>query len=94
MSEDALVLNEQTVSAYKELLQNPGGHGLPFRPIKECFKPSDVVTPKDVLFKEFVTEVPKCPKVIFYIVMDELYPELIANAPAGQSGYKLEFIKL
>jgi hypothetical protein len=94
MSEGTLVLNEQSVAAYKELLQNPGGHGLPFRPIKECFKPADVATPKDVLFNDFVTEVPSCPKVIFYIIMDELYTNEIANAPDGKSGYKLQFIKL
>lgn len=86
-------LNEQSVAAYTTLMKDPSTHGLPFRKLSDCFQECDTATPKHILFKDYQNEVPQCPKVIFYIVMDSEYPKLIAKAPTGELGYKLKFIE-
>lgn len=60
--------------------------------IQQYFIRSEVCTPKHLLFKEFTekTKWANLPKIIFYILMDELYPRSIAKAPNGDLGYLLE----
>lgn len=86
------------VAAYKELLTNLEKNGFNFRPITECFKEIETVTPKHELFNVYIDYLNKpLPKVMFYIIMDELYGHLIGQAinaegKPGNLGYKLEFI--
>jgi len=89
-----MLLNEQSIAAYKKILSEPHNHGLSFRPITSCFEISEDVTPKHILFNQFSTEAPMCPKLIFYIIMDELYPNLIGKAKTegGELGFYLKFI--
>jgi hypothetical protein len=61
--------------------------------IKQYFLPSETCTPKHLLFKEFIegTKWKGLPKVIFYIIMDDEYPQSIGKAVNGDLGY---FLKL
>lgn len=62
--------------------------------IQQYFARSEKCTPKHLLFKEFTekTKWKGLPKLIFYILMDELYPNSIAKAPDGNLGYCLEIV--
>lgn len=85
-------LNNESVSAYTKILKNPKTHGLPIRPLAECFEDADVATPKHTLFADYKHEVGEnLPKVMFYIIMDREYPSKIAKAPNGDLGYLLKF---
>ena len=76
-----MVLSPETVNAYKELLTNPQKHGLQFKPLHE-------------LFEDFANYLQKpLPKVIFYIIMDELYSHLIdKDEKTKDLGYRLKLI--
>lgn len=87
---DTIELSPASVNAYKTIMEDPLGYGFDFRPLKDCFEPSEVATPKHILFKEYVEYIQKpLPKVMFYIIMDGLFP--VAKAPNGDFGYKLKF---
>lgn len=94
-----MVLSEDTINAYEELMTNPTVHGLDFKPLKECFRETETVTPKHILYEQYLELIQKTiPKVVFYIVMDDAYGHLIGheileNGKHGCLGYKLEIIK-
>lgn len=56
--------------------------------IQQYFNIVDVATATHLLFKEFIekTKWKGLPKIIFYILMDDLFP--IAKADDGNLGYK------
>lgn len=83
-------LDPQSIEAFKLILNNPAKYNLNFRPMNECIQKSYIVTPKHVLFNQFNEEVPQCPKLVFYIIMDELYKQ--GKATTGELGYFAEFI--
>jgi hypothetical protein len=60
--------------------------------ITQYFQPSEVCTPKHELFKQFIegTKWKGLPKIIFYILMDDLFPSSIKKAPCGDLGYSLQ----
>ena len=59
--------------------------------IAQYFTPSEEATAKHLLFKEFVTKTKwsGLPKVVFYLLMDDLYP--IKKASDGNLGYCVTF---
>lgn len=63
--------------------------------IQQYFIRSKTFTAKHILFQKFVesTKWKGLPKVIFYILMDELYPRSIGKAECGNLGYCLELIE-
>lgn len=60
--------------------------------IQQYFIVSEVCIPKHLLYKEFTekTKWKGLPKLIFYILMDDLYPNSISKAADGNLGYCLE----
>lgn len=60
--------------------------------ITQYFIESKACTPKHLMFKEFTekTKWKGLPKIIFYILMDDTYPQSIAKAQNGDLGYCLE----
>lgn len=87
-------LTPESVNAYKELMTNPASHGLSFKPLAECFEECKKVTPKHILYENYLEYLQKpLPKVIFYIIMDELYEHLISkDENTGYLGYRLKLI--
>lgn len=57
--------------------------------IEQYFDPSETAIAKHIVFKEFteITKWKSLPKIIFYILMDELYT--VGKAPDGNLGYKV-----
>lgn len=88
-----MILTPELVDAYKQILADPAKQGLTCRPLKEVLRPSGKVTPAHLLFKDITGEYPALPKIIFYILMDEFYPENKGKAENKDMGYALEFIK-
>lgn len=88
---ETISLNPESVAAYKELLTNPAANKLPFKVLSEIFKESDVCIPKHILFKQYIDRIKApLPKIMFYIIMDDVYAARIAKAETGELGYKLE----
>lgn len=89
-----MVLSKETVNAYKECLTNPQQHGLGFKPLSECFEISETATPKHTLYEGFLNYLQRpLPKILFYIIMAELYGDFIDNDPiTGCIGYKLKLV--
>ena len=94
-----LNLSPSVVAQYKEFLMHPEKfENCDYKPLEECFVPADEYTPQHILYNQYVEYLQKpLPKVIFYIIMQEVYPTLYGknDAATGLStdlGYKLKFI--
>lgn len=84
-------LTPEAVDAYTKILVSPADYGMPFKPIGEILIESDVAIPAHILFKEFIDVIQKpLPKVMFYIIMDNLFAHTRSKAPNGDMGYKLK----
>lgn len=85
-----MILNEQTVSEYRNLLANPKENGLPFPSFREIFLPSDEAIAKHIVFEKYQKIINRnIPKLIFYILLDEIFPQ--KNDSSGCLGYCLSF---
>lgn len=87
-----MILNQETIDAYTELLMNPNKHGLNFKALNKCFENSDKVTAKHILYEQYIQYLKKpLPKALFYIIMDKLYPSQ-GKDEHGYFGYYLRLI--
>lgn len=85
-------LNPQTVDAYKTLITNPKENNLPFDSITDCFDKSKDVTAKHILAKQYIDYIDKpLPKVILYIIMDQIFGQCNGKDANGDLGYYLKF---
>lgn len=83
-------LTPEVVKAYRDILVNPEKHGSPFKSIDDIFDPSSTAIPKHIVFKEYIKIIDRdVPKVIFYIIMDGIFAQRIADD--GNLGYLLKF---
>ena len=81
-----MTLTPEAVAAYKTLMTKPKENGLDFPPLSEVFEATENATAKHILFQQYIDLIKKpLPKVMFYIIMDELYPQ--AKAADGNLGY-------
>jgi hypothetical protein len=84
-------LTPDTVAAYKTLLTNPKENGLSFEPITDCFIEADQITALHLLYEKYIAYLKKpLPKVIFYIVFQEIYGQCTGTDPNGDAGYRLQ----
>jgi hypothetical protein len=84
-------LNQETVAAHLELMTKPKQYGLPFRPLEECFEPSELVTAQHVLYQFYASENPNCSKVFFYIILQEIYGPAHLLDAGGDLGYPMKY---
>lgn len=90
---DSVQINKESIDSYQEILTNPSTYGLSFRPIQECFIKAETVTAKHILASEFIkNEAPNLPKLVCYIIMDNLFGFCDGKDPNGDLGYHLTFI--
>jgi len=91
-----MILSKEAVDAYKELLTNPKKNNLPIEPITDVIVKSETVTGQHNLFKDFISylhlNLPKAdlPKVIFYILLEEIFGPCTRKDETGCAGYHLK----
>ena len=75
-------MTPQTVALFRKFVEHPEEcEGCDYKPIRECFEKSDTCTPQHILFNEYIAYLKRpLPKFMFYIIMDEIYPELKGTA--------------
>lgn len=98
-------MTPESVALFRKFVEHPEEFdGCDYKPIRECFQKSDRCTPQHILFGEYIAYLKRpLPKVMFYIIMDEIFPELKGKAPSvcdaegrhvsgGEIGYYLECV--
>jgi hypothetical protein len=89
-------LSKEAVDAYKELLSNPKKNNLPIEPITDVLVKSDTVIAQHNLFKQYLSylnsKLPNAdlPKVIFYILLEEIFGPCTGKDETGCAGYHLK----
>lgn len=84
-----MYLTPVLIEKLKQQVNDPVKRG-GYRLLKDCVVKSDKATPKHILFKQMQADFPNLPKLIFYIIMDEMYPQ--AKAESGELGYLVTYI--
>jgi hypothetical protein len=80
-------LDQNTIGAFRELLTNPSAHGLNLRALKDCFEVSETATAQHILFRDYINYLRKpLPKLVFYILMTEIYGPPTGNDPIHKFG--------
>ena len=93
MKTDIIQLNESTVEAYQRLVCNPSVYNLQFRSITECFIKTEEVTAKHILAGQYIkNETPLLPKLLCYIIMDNIFGQCDGKDQDGHLGYHLKYI--
>jgi len=89
---DDIQLTPETINAYKLCITDPKYQGLPFDAITNCFIKSGNVTAKHELAEAYINHINRpLPKVILYIIMDEIYGQCDGKDEKGNLGYHLKF---
>ena len=84
-------LTPETISAYKALITSPKDNGFEFTSITEYFEKSETVTAKHILAESYVNHINKpLPKVVLYIIMNEIYGQCIGRDENKIMGYYLK----
>jgi hypothetical protein len=93
-----MILNKEAIDAYETLVSNPAKYDLEFRPFKECFQHCDKVTAKHILAKQYMDYMRSCgaemPKLVCYIIMDNVFGPCNGKDEQGLLGYHLSFVSL
>lgn len=84
-------LTPELIDAYKQLITDPKKHGLnDITPVTEFFDKSEVVTAKHELAKAYMDHVARpLPKLVLYIIMDDLFGQCDGKDVKGLLGYHL-----
>lgn len=91
---DTIQLTPETVASYKHILLNPQKYNLPFKAITEYFEKSEQVTASHKLAYLYLTHIARpVPKMILYIIMNEIYGHCNAKDEKGDLGYYLKFVE-
>lgn len=70
-------LTPAVIEKFKDFLVNPANYGCSYKPLHEVFVDGDHYEPQDKLFDAYIDYIQKpLPKVVFYIIMQEEFPEL------------------
>lgn len=85
-------LTPAAIDAYKKLLTSPAEYGFfDYKPIREFFQESEEVTAKHTLAEAYIKHINRpLPKVVLYIIMDEIYGQCVHKDKNGNLGYKLK----
>ena len=92
---ERIPLTPAVVERFTDFLVNPKKFNCTYKPLKECFVEGDHYEPQHLLYQQYVEYIKKpLPKVIFYIIMREQFPEYYGKdsrpGMGGNLGYKLK----
>ena len=87
-----MTMTPEYVDGIKVILNNPKEYNFDFKPFKDCFVESEIVTPKDVLAKQFLNcwNNSALNKFLVYLLMNDVFGECTEKAENGSLGYKLQ----
>jgi hypothetical protein len=88
----SIELTPAAIEAYKEAVSNPSKHNLKMRLFAECLQKSETITASHILFDAYhKNENHKVPKVIFYMLLEDIYGQAQGKDGDGYAGYFLSF---
>lgn len=91
-----MILTPELIAAYKQILTSPEKYNFDWKPLGELFIKSKTVTASDELynqFKQYIGVERHVPKVIFYIIMIDIFGNCNSKDQKGKLGYYLELNK-
>ena len=69
-----MTLTPELIEAYKKMITNPKEYNLEFESLGEIFEKSEIAIAKHLVYDSYLLRIKKpVPKVIFYIIMDEMF---------------------
>ncbi len=75
-----MILTPELIAAYKKMITNPKEHKLEFESLDEIFEKSEIAIAKHLIYDSYLLRIKKpVPKVVFYIIMDEMFESKIAD---------------
>ena len=91
----SIPLTPAVIERFTDFLVNPEKWNCTYKPLKECFVEGDHYEPQHLLYQQYVDYIKKpLPKVVFYIIMREQFPEYFGKddreGQRGDLGYKLK----
>ena len=91
---ESIPLTPSIIGRFTDFLVNPEKWDCTYKPLKACFVEGDHYEPQHLLYRQYVDYIQKpLPKVIFYIIMQEQFPEYRGTddrpGMSGDIGYKL-----
>ncbi len=88
---EILSLNPEMVDAYKQIILDPIKFKMTFTPLQTYFEKSDTVTAKHILAKSYINHIQRdLPKVVLYIIMNDVYGQCRDKDADGHLGYYLK----
>ena len=92
---EPFLLTPAVIRRFTDFLVNPHEYNFDYKPLKECFVEGDHYEPQHLLYQQYVDYIQKpLPKVVFYIIMQEQFPEYFGkdDRPGTRHdlGYKLK----
>lgn len=90
-----MLINTESINAFQTLVTDPKKYNLKFRPITDCFEKAEQVTAKHILAKQYMVYMTymgaDMPKLVCYIVMDNIFGLCDGTDTEGLLGYHLKF---
>lgn len=90
---EKIIIDEETIAAYRTILQNPSQYHADFNfiPLSDFFIPSETITAQHILAQQYISHINLClPKLILYIIMNELFGNPNGKDADGNLGYYLK----
>lgn len=86
-----MILSPEAIAAFSKILHHPKDYDMSFRPFPEMWEPAETARANHLLFEDFQAEVPNCPKLVFYIIMNEIHGLPCDKDEEGRLGYKIRY---
>lgn len=82
-------VTEQSIALYRSIILDPNKHNADFKPLSDIFEKAETATPKHVLYDQYLSAIKReghqLPKLFFYMVMDDVFPQ--EKCENGDLGY-------
>lgn len=88
---NTITITPAVIEMFQKSLTDPKGNNLPFDSMAECFEKSETVTAKHTLAEQYQKRINRqIPKLILYIVMDNVFGQCDGKDSSGCLGYHLK----
>jgi hypothetical protein len=88
-------LNPESIDAYTKIISDPQEYSFTFTKLQDFFVQCDTVTAKHILAKQYLDHIGvPLPKVVLYIIMDNVFGQCNGKDENGNFGYYLKSINI